>query len=112
MATKKSDVNQLKNVIPEEVDAEMINAATEMPEDPWLKNREIVVPRKPRGEDQQYYICINDRRFLVPADGKVQSLPDPVAEVLLASIQAEVEADVFAEHIPNRAGEQPSEHPI
>ena len=72
----------------------------------------MVVPRKPKGEDQQYYICVNDRRFMVPANGKVQELPKPVAEVLQESLQAEYDADDYADHIPNRSGEQPQQHAI
>ena len=60
------------------------------------------MPTKPKGDDPQYYICINDRRFMVPANGKEQELPQPVAEVLRTSLQDESDADDFAEHIPNR----------
>jgi hypothetical protein len=74
--------------------------------DEWDETVDMVVPRKPRGEDQQYYICVNDRRYLVPADGKVQTLPKPVAEVLRESIEADAEADEFADHIPNRSADQ------
>lgn len=80
--------------------------------DEWDETIEMVVPRKPKGEDQQYYICVNDRRFMVPADGKVQKLPRPVAEILQASVQAEYAADDFADHIPNRSGDNPQQHAI
>jgi hypothetical protein len=82
------------------------------PVDEWDETVEMVVPRKPKGEDQQYYICVNDRRFMVPADGKVQALPRPVAEILQESVQAEYAADDFADHIPNRSGDNPQQHAI
>ena len=76
--------------------------AEETPEvkDSWSEMVEMIVPRKPKGEDQSYYVCINDRRFLVPADGKMQKLPKPVAEVLRDSLEAEVKADDFADSMP------------
>ena len=80
--------------------------------DPWDEMVPIVVPRKPKGEDQQFYVCVNDRRWMVPANGKLQQLPRPVAEILQESIQAEYEADDFADHIPNRSGENPQQHAI
>jgi hypothetical protein len=49
---------------------------------------------------------------MVPANGKMQTLPQPVAEVLQAAIQAEYAAEDFADHIPNRSGEQPQMHAI
>jgi hypothetical protein len=55
-----------------------------------------VVPRKPKGEEQQEYVCINDRRFTVPTDGKMHELPRPIAEILQQHIDAEAEADDFA----------------
>jgi len=115
MATKKTDktdVNQMKDIVTEEIDAEMINKAPESVESAWDRNMKVIVPRKPKGEDQNYYICINDRRFLLPANGKEQELPEPVAKVLLESLEAENEADDFMDQIPNRAGETPQEHPI
>lgn len=109
MATKSkaaaaAEANEKIEAVAEEVKAaeEEIRAA----KDPWEETINMVVPRKPRGEDQQYYICVNDRRFLVPADGKVQTLPLPVAEVLRESLQADAEADEFADHIKNRSPEQ------
>ena len=80
--------------------------------DPWDELVPVVVPRKPKGEDQQFYVCVNDRRWMVPANGKTQQLPRPVAEILQESIQAEYAADDFADHIPNRSGENPQQHAI
>ena len=76
--------------------------AEETPEvkDSWSETVEMIVPRKPKGEEQSYYVCINDRRFLVPADGKMQKLPKPVAQVLQDSLEAEIKADDFADSMP------------
>lgn len=107
MATKKTAAEEEKEVkTPETV--------AEVPEeiDPWDIEVEMIVPRKPRGEDQQYYVCVNDRRFLIPANGLVQKMPRPIADVLRASLEAEAVADQFADHIPNRSGEQPNIHAI
>lgn len=90
----------------EEVKPEEAPVAEEKPaEDPavvdeWQVEVEMIVPRKPKGEDPQYYICVNDRRFIVPADGRMQKLPKPIAEVLKDSLEAEAEADDFADRMP------------
>ena len=49
---------------------------------------------------------------MVPANGKTQKLPRPVAEILKASIEAEYAAEDFADHIPNKSGDQPQQHAI
>ena len=82
------------------------------PADPWDEKVNVIVPRKPHGEEQQYYICVNDRRFVVPANGKQQALPRPIAEVLVSSLEAESEAEDFVDRIPNRNGENPTPHDI
>ena len=115
MATRKT-VTAEEAPFEADKNLEVAEAAVEkeIPEvkDPWEEKIPMVVPRKPKGEDQQYYICVNDRRFMVPANGKVQELPKPVAEVLQESLQAEYDADDYADHIPNRSGEQPQQHAI
>jgi hypothetical protein len=80
--------------------------------DPWDISQDVIVPRKPKGEDQQWYVCVNDRRFMVPANGKMQSLPKPVAEILLSAIQAEYAAEDFADHIPHQDAANPQQHAI
>ena len=105
MATKKT-VTEAEEILQEEVKEEP--AA----KDPWEVEEQMIVPRKPKGEDQSYYVCVNDRRFYIPANGKMQSLPKPVANVLRDSIEAEYEADDFMDKMPNRSGEQPQEHAI
>ena len=98
MATKKTAANA-EEIMEEPVKAE--EAQTEEPKSEWDITKEMLVPRKPKGDDPTYYVCINDRRFLIPADGKVQKLPLPVAIILQESLEAEYKADEFAESIPN-----------
>ena len=81
-------------------------AAPEAQKDPWSEEVEMYVPRRRKGEEQSYYICINDRRFSLPANGKMQKMPLPVAEVLKMCIQAEAEADEYADSI-DRIEDQP-----
>ena len=75
--------------------------------DPWDEKVTMFVPRKPKGEEQQEYVCINDRRFTVPTDGKVHELPRPVAEIMQQHIDAEAEADDFADSTVNVQATQP-----
>ena len=108
MATKKTMEEKKEQEILEE-QLEEIKAE---PADEWLEEIEMIVPRKPKGEDQQWYVCVNDRRFMVPANGKMQSLPKPVAEILLSAIQAEYAAEDFADHIPHKDSANPTQHAI
>lgn len=111
MATKKTVKAETEEQLLEQPAEEQTQEKT-APVDEWDEEVEMVVPRKPKGEDQQFYVCVNDRRFLIPADGKVQKMPKPIADVLKAAIEAEYEAEDFADHIPNRSGEQPQMHAI
>ena len=108
MATKKAT----ENVKDEEIRTEEIAEEQKKPADAWDEKVNVIVPRKPHGEEQQYYICVNDRRFVVPANGKQQALPRPIAEVLVSSLEAESEAEDFVDHIPNRVSENPTPHQI
>ena len=100
MATKKTIEPKEEPVIAEE------QAAEEKPEekDEWAEEIEMIVPRRPKGDDPQYYVCVNDRRFYIPANGKMQKLPKPIAEVLQQSLEAEAEAEEYADSIPNKTG--------
>ncbi len=69
----------------------------------WAEEVTIHVPRKPKGEDPFYYVCVNDRRYQVPANGKMQTMPKPIAEILQGSVAAEGEADDFIDRLPNNA---------
>ena len=81
---------------------EGMEAAPVVEKDPWDEMVEMFVPRKRAGDEQQYYVCVNDRRYTIPANNKVQTLPRPVAEVLQQGLDADREAEEFAENIPNR----------
>lgn len=99
MATKKTAETKPEDVMPEET-AEKEPAE----KNEWDESVEMLIPRRPKGDDQQFYVCVNDRRFYIPANGKMQKLPKPVAEVLQQSLEAENEAEDFAESIPNKTG--------
>ena len=109
MATKKT-VTETAEQLPELQAAE--EQAQVQPVDPWSETVDMVVPRKPKGEEQQYYVCVNDRRYMVPANGKMQTLPKPIANILQDAIAAEYNAEDFADHIPNRSGDNPQQHAI
>lgn len=97
IAKLKAELELLKAEKPEEP------AKAEEPKDPWEIYDEIIVPRKPRGAEQYYYVCVNDRSCQIPADGKMQKMRRPFAEALLMSLEAEAEADRFAENVPHEA---------
>ena len=101
METKKTTAPEVKEEELETAAAEE-QAAKKATVDPWDEEVEMFVPRKPKGDDQQYYVCVNDRRFVVPANGKRQKLPRPIAEVLQTGLDDEAAAEEYAEHIPNR----------
>lgn len=67
--------------------------------DPWTEQVPVYVPRARASEDQNAYVCVNDRRFSVPRNGKTQMLPRPIAEALQTSIEAEYKAEEYAENI-------------
>ena len=101
MATKKTAAAATEEVKEEPVQAEEEVKAEQPAEvDEWDIIDEMIVPRKPKGDDPSYYVCVNDRRFLIPADGKMQKLPRPVANVLRDSLEAEMEAEDFADSMP------------
>lgn len=114
MATKKNAA-PVSEVIPEEenaVQAAPAEEAEEPKKDEWSQLVDVIVPRKPKGEDPNFYICVNDRRFYIPANGKVQQLPLPVAEVLAASLEDEGKAEDYMDSMPNRDGSNPVPHAI
>lgn len=101
MATKKT-VDEKKE---QEILEEALEEVKTEEQDEFAETMDMIVPRKPKGEDQQYYICVNDRRFAVPANGKMQKLPKPVALILQDCLEADAYADDFMEKIPNRTAE-------
>lgn len=110
MATKKP-VTKVENDEQEQL-LEQPAEEKETVQSAWDEKVPVVVPRKPKGQDQQFYVCVNDRRFTVPANGKQQMLPRPVAEILQTAIEAEYAADEFADSIPNESGDNPQNHAI
>lgn len=100
MATKKQAAEA--EIIAEEI-AEQTAGSTVA--DEWAEEVEVMVPRKRKGDDPQYYVCVNDRRFAFPADGKRQKMPKPVAEILMSSIEAEYAAEEYAEEMNRHAAE-------
>ena len=110
MATKKP-VTKVENEEQEQL-LEQPAEEKETVQDPWDEKIPVNVPRKPKGQDQQFYVCVNDRRFTVPANGKTQMLPRPVAEILQTAIEAEYAAEEFADNIPNESGDDPRNHAI
>lgn len=108
MATKKPAVKEPEEEVLEgQISAEEVPQAEEpaKPRDEWDEEIEMFVPRRPKGDDPQYYVCVNDRRFAVPANGKMQKLPKPIAEILKSSLEAEAAADEMAESMSRHAAE-------
>ena len=101
MATKKTVEEKPEEMETEPVVSEPVEPAVK---DEWDEEVEMLIPRRPKGDDQQFYICVNDRRFYIPANGKMQKLPKPIAEILKQSLEAENEAEDYAESIPNKTG--------
>ena len=87
----------MEEVKAEETVEEVKTAETET--DPWAEEIDVFVPRFRKGEDEFYYVCVNDRRFSVPRNGKTQKLPRPIGEVLIMGMEAENKAQDTAESI-------------
>ena len=90
MATKKTE--EVKPAEEETVEVKTRNA--------WDETKSVRVPRKQKGD--YFYVCVNDRRFEIPADGKTVELPLPVAEILEQTLEAEYAAEDYAANLPNR----------
>ena len=116
MSTKKAAETALKTgtEIAQE-DAALEKAAEELEnmaktakaEDPWSVMVDMQIPRRKPGEAEEYYVCVNDRRYYIPKNGKRQSLPLPIAETLQNSLDAEAVADAFSEQMTESAMTQP-----
>lgn len=96
MATKKTQ---------EEIQAEAPEIQAEKPADEWQEEVEMYVPRRAKGEDQSYPVFVNDRRYWVPANGKKQMLPKPVAAILQNAIDAENAMDDYINQVNERTME-------
>lgn len=79
--------------------------AQEKPKDPWQEMVSIFVPRKAKGDDQTWLVIVNDRYHGVPANGRMQTLPRPVAEILQDAIDAETAAADYMDRITREAQE-------
>lgn len=97
MATKKETIKEPETV--EEVQAGA-QAEEQKPKSTWDQLVPRQIPRKPKGNF--FYICVNDRRFEIPAKGQTEMLPLPIAEVLDQQIAAEYAAEDYAANMPNR----------
>lgn len=98
MATKKKPEVSEEEALEQEVPAEAEEKPAKV--NKWDQMETVVTPRKQKHD--YYYVCVNDRRFEIPADGKPHEMPRPIAEVLRQSIEAENAALDFAEGLPNR----------
>lgn len=93
MATKKETIKEPETV-------EGVQAEEQKPKSSWDIKVTRQIPRKPKGN--YFYICVNDRRFEIPAKGQTEELPLPIAEVLDQQIAAEYAAEDYAANMPNR----------
>ena len=112
MATKSKTTPAEETIQKEEPEEKNVKNEPEALNDPWAEEIDMIVPRKPKGEEQFYYVCVNDRRYQIPANGQTQKLPKPIANVLKESLEADWQADDFMDHIPNRDGTNPQMHSI
>lgn len=107
MAAKKNTAPE-EEILQEAPAVPETEAKPEKTEEPkvnkWDQMETVRVPRKSKHDF--YYVCVNDRRFEIPADGKEHEMPHPIAEVLRQTIEAEYAAEDFAEHIPNKGAEK------
>ena len=99
MATKKK-AEVTEEVLEQAEEVETAAAEEPVEVDPWEQMVPVLTPRKQKGD--YFYVCVNDRRFEIPADGKTHVMPQPIAEILQQSIEAENRALDFAEGMPNK----------
>lgn len=98
MATKKDAAQET-----EQVTAQEPAQVPEKPKSKWDQKVKIYVPRKGKGDDQSWMVMVNDRIMYVPANGKMQELPLPIAKVLQAAVEAEAEAEEYANKVTSEA---------
>ena len=106
---KPDDVNDVKDAAKEKPARKSAKAlaADDQPTveiDPWKDMRTITLPKARTGEEKSQYVCINGRTFLVPKNGKEQTVPYPVYERLNIMLEAQTEEEDFREAIPNNLG--------
>lgn len=95
MATKKTPLIQDEIVTEEEKTADIGN------QDPWTVYETIKIPRHKQGEEEQHYVCINDRKVLVALDGKDHRLPLPIAAAMKDWMAGQDAIEEYMEQIPN-----------
>ena len=115
MATKKNEpikeipegVTEEVKAVAREIEEQKAKAETaeapEQPVDEWEQFIDIVVPRHGRGQEKTFFVSVNGRNAQIPADGKLQHLRKPHAVALLDSLEAEANAEQFAEDLPHEA---------
>ena len=110
MATRKSAAAAEKIIPAEEIQAEETQAEEapeaveeQKPASKWDQMETVMTPRKSKHD--YYYVCVNDRRFEIPADGKAHEMPHPIADILRQTIEAENAAQDYAESMPNRGAQ-------
>lgn len=106
MATKKDAAQETEQVTaqePAKEPAQETAQVTETPKSKWDQKVKIYVPRKGKGDDQSWMVMVNDRIMYVPANGKMQELPLPIAKVLQAAVDAEAEAEEYANKVTSEA---------
>lgn len=101
MATKaKATAEQENKEITEAV--ETVTEETAKPaeeQDPWKKLVKVRPPRLMNSGIDHYYVCVNDIRYQIPADGREYEVPEPIALVLMDSIEAEYKAEDYAKEV-------------
>ena len=73
------------------------------PASAWDEEMTIFVPRRAKGDDQTYVVIVNDRICNVPANGRAQTLPKPIALILQNAIDAEAAAQDYSEQVTMQA---------
>lgn len=72
-------------------------------EDEWEEYIDFVTPRHGRGQEKSFFVQVNGFNAQIPADGKMHHIRKPLALALLDSLEAEAQAEQFAEDLPHEA---------
>lgn len=89
-ATSRNDADLVK---------EACQQAAESGVDPWEVKVKVRAPRRPGREDPFYWLNVNGRILMVPADEKYYDLALPWAECLINSLDAENKAADFQDSL-------------
>lgn len=74
-------------------------------DDPWKRMVKVISPRL-QGQDS-HFVCVNDHRWQIPADGRTYEVPEPIAEALNNFTEAEIRAEEYM-----KAVERDSHDPV